>query len=79
MDFTLIEKTVNEYGCYKLLKSNFYRDYYVIIVQNKRDFACGSFRSTKEGAVFFLKELAEMCAEPNTLVDIIGDYQKQRI
>ena len=78
MDFTLIEKIDGERLCYKLLKANFYRDYYVIIAQDKNDFACGSFSATREGALFFFKELAESETEPHTLNDILGDYQKQR-
>ena len=79
MDFNLIERIDGERFCYKLLKATFYRDYYVVIAQNKHDFACGSFCSTREDALFFFREIAKSETDPFTLNDIIGDYQKERL
>ena len=79
MDFTLIRKIENGEGCYKLLRANFYRDYYVIIVQNKREFACGSVNMRQCEAEKLLCEMCESLTEPHTLMDILCDMQKQKI
>ena len=39
MDFTFVEKIENDGICYKLLRSNFCKGYYIIIAQGKRDFS----------------------------------------
>ena len=51
MDFTFVEKIENEGICYKLLRSNFCKGYYVIIAQGKRDFSCFWRRGRAHGAV----------------------------
>ena len=76
MDFTLIEKIDREKACYKLLKANFYRDYYVIIAQDKTDLSCASIRSTREDAISLLREIAESDTEVYTLMDILCDFNR---
>ena len=77
MDFTFMEK-IELYGIkYKLLRSNFCRGYYLIIIQSKDDFCCASFASTKEGALDLFYEIASSATDPCTLRDIIKDYEKQ--
>jgi hypothetical protein len=79
MDFTLIER-IEIYGMrYKLLRSNFCRGYYVIIIQSKNEFSCQSFSSTKEAALDLYYEIAASATDPNSLRDIISDYERQNI
>lgn len=79
MDFTLIEK-IEVYGMsYKILKSNFCRDFYIIIIQSKDDFSCTSFQSNKEGALDLFYEIAASATEPCSLKDIIADYSEKII
>ena len=79
MDFTLIKRTEQDDICYKLLRANFYRDYFVIIVQNKNDFYCGSFRCNKLGAEELFEEIVKSNTEPHTLHDILHDFQAQKV
>lgn len=79
MDFTLVER-IEIYGMrYKLLRSNFCRGYYVIIIQSKNEFSCESFASTKEDALDLYYEIAASATDPNSLRDIICDYEKQNM
>jgi hypothetical protein len=79
MDFTFMEK-IEVYGIrYKLLRSNFCRGYYLIIIQSKNDFSCASFSSTKEGARDLFYEIAASATDPCSLRDIISDYEKQAL
>lgn len=77
MDFTLILKKEKGNLCYKLLKTNFYRNYYVIIVQSKTDFACGSVHLVNEDAVILFDEIVDSNTEPFALSDILADINKQ--
>ena len=79
MDFTMIEKRELNGICYKLLKTNFYRDYYVIIAQDKRDFYCGSLRANREEAYKLFIEIAESNTEIYCISDILSDFAKQII
>ena len=79
MDFTLIEKTQRDKTCYKLLKTNFYRNYYVFIVQNDSDFCCCSVFAQREEAHLLFEEIVGTNTEPHTLADIVADRQKQLI
>ena len=79
MDFTLVERTEVDGICYKLLKANFYRNHYVIIVQNKSDFCCGSIQAAKCEVHKLFREIAVSKTEPHTLSDILNDLQKQLI
>lgn len=79
MDFNLVKRTELDGVCYKLLKANFYRDYYVIIVQTKRDFYCGSFKATREGALDFFEEIYKSRTEPYVLADILRDIERQKV
>ena len=79
MDFTLVER-IEIYGMrYKLMRSNFCRGYYIIIIQSKNEFACESFASTKEGALDLYYEIAASATDPNSLRDILSDYEKQHL
>jgi hypothetical protein len=78
MDFTLIEK-IEVYGMrYKLLRSNFCRGYYIIIIQSKDDFCCESFSSDKEGAKDLFYEIAASATEPCSLRGIMSDYDSRK-
>ena len=79
MDFTLIKRTCENEFCYKLLKSNFYRNHYVIIAQSKTDFSCGSIKAKKETAIALFDEIAQGLTEPHTLSDILSDFNKERV
>ena len=76
MDFTLIKKTDAFNMCYKLLRSNFYRGYYIIIIQSKQDFVCESFASNLDDAIELFNEISSSATEPYTLRDIILDYEQ---
>lgn len=78
MDFSLIDKRENAGICYKLLKTNFYRNYYVIIAQNKRDFYCGSICASVEEATLLFNEIAESGTNIYTIADILSDFSKQK-
>lgn len=79
MDFALVER-IEVYGMrYKLLRSNFCRGYYLIIIQSKNDFSCQSFSSSKEGALDLFYEIAASATDPCSLRDIIYDYEKQTL
>ena len=79
MDFTLIEKCEVGDTCYKLLKSNFYRNYYVIIAQDKRNFSCGSIFATRKEADELFYEIAGTNTDIYSLMDILSDFSKQKI
>ena len=79
MDFTLIEKCVMGEICYKLLKANFYRNYFVIIAQTKKDFYCGSFASTLDEARELFYEITNTNTELYTIADILRDFGVQKI
>ena len=78
MDFTFIEKIESEGICYKLLKANFYRNYYVIIAQDKTDFACGSIFANLKEARTFLSRIANSNTDIYCLMDILSDFAKQK-
>ena len=79
MDFTLISKKENRGICYKLLKANFYRNYYVIIAQSRDDFSCGSFHRPFDEAIVVFDEICDSSTEPYTLMGILQDIDNQRI
>lgn len=80
MDFTLIEKVEQNGICYKLLRATFYKGYYAIIAQSKKEFFCSSFHSCNlEAAKDFFREISNSDTEIYTLRDIICDFEKQRI
>ena len=77
MDFTLIEKRDNGNIYYKLLKATFYKGYFAIIAQNKKEFFCSSFACENvQLAKNFFYEICESNTEIYTLHDIISDYEK---
>ena len=80
MDFTLIEKIEQNGICYKLLRSTFYKEYFAIIAQNKKEFFCSSFhcRNIQEAQSFF-EEIWQSYTEIHTLQDIICDFEKQNV
>ena len=76
MDFTLVER-IEVYGMrYKLLRSNFCRGYYIIIIQSKNDFSCQSFACGKGDALDLFYEIAASATDPCSLRDILTDYEK---
>lgn len=79
MDFNLVKKVELCGICYKLLKANFYRDYYVIIVQTRHDFYCGSFKASRSGALEFFDEVSKSRTEPYVLSDILRDIERQKV
>lgn len=79
MDFTLIEKHERNGICYKLLKTNFYRNYYIIIAQNKRSFYCGSICAMKEQAHELFEEIVYSNTEIYCIADILSDFSKQKV
>ena len=79
MDFTFVEKIENEGICYKLLRSNFCKGYYVIIAQGKRDFSCGSVFGEKEDINSLFHEIAQSYTPPYALHDILMDFEKQLV
>lgn len=79
MDFTLIEKYEIGEICYKLLKTNFYRNYYVIVAQTKKDFYCGSFRASVKEARELFSEIANTQTGLYCIADILHDYELQKI
>ena len=78
MDFSLIEKCELEGNCYKLLRANFYRNYYVIIVQNKKEFCCGSICANLDEAICFFEKIAQSNTDVYCLSDILNDFAKQK-
>ena len=79
MDFTLIEKRELGGVCYKLLKTNFYRNYYVIIAQDKNNFCCGSIYAERKDAHDLFIEIVESNTDIYTLSDILRDFSFQKI
>lgn len=79
MDLTLIKKVEVMGIGYKLFRATFYKGYFVIIAQTKKDFFCGSFASSKSEAERFFTEICESATEPYCLADIISDFEKQKI
>lgn len=79
MDFSLIEKCEVGGACYKLLRANFYRNYYVIIAQNKREFYCGSICANIEEASLLFNQIAESNTDIYCVADILSDFTKQKI
>lgn len=79
MDFTLMEKREENGICYKLLKTNFYRNYYVIIAQDKREFSCGSICASKEEALELFCEIANSNTDIYCISDILSDFSKQKV
>ena len=79
MDFTLIERTEVGDICYKLLKTNFYRNYFVIVAPTKKDFYCGSFSSSPEEARELFFEIADSHTDPYCIADILHDFKIQKI
>ena len=78
MDLTLIKKINCGEICYKLSRATFYKGYYVIIAQTRKDFYCGSFKSSKENAEKLFDEICETLTEPYCLCDILSDFEKLR-
>lgn len=79
MDFSVLKRIENGSRCYKLLKANFYRGYFVIIAQDKADFYCGSFYSDRKNAELLFEEIAMSNTEPYTVADILQDFKKQSV
>ena len=79
MDFTLIEKIEKNGICYKLLKTNFYRNYYVIIAQDKREFYCGSICAGKKEACELFEEIANSCTDIYCVRDILCEFDRQKV
>ena len=79
MDFSLIEKRDEDGICYKLLKAVFYRDYYVIIAQDKKNFYCGSIHATRTDAYELFSEIASTSTDVNCVADILIDFNKEKI
>ena len=79
MDFTLVEKIEADGICYKLLKSNFYRNYYVIIAQDKRDFYCGSICAPKDEAAALFLEIANSRTDIYCVRDILCEFDRQKV
>ena len=79
MDFTVIEKCEMGSTCYKLLKANFYRNYYIIIAQDKREFYCGSLYANREEAISLFNEIAQSNTDIYCVADILSDFAKQKI
>lgn len=79
MDFTLIERIDNVGICYKLLKTNFYRNCFVIIAQSKTDFYCASIKTDRTSAKELFESVAESATEPYTLCDILRDFEMQKV
>lgn len=79
MDFTLIEKIEVGGICYKLLRTNFYRNYYVIIAQGKREFYCGSIYAKGDEAHAIFEEIANSCTDIYTIRDILRDFDRQKV
>ena len=79
MDFTLIKKVEKDDACYKLLKTNFYRDYFVVISQNKHDFYCGSFKADRRRAEDLFDSIVDSSTEPYVLADILRDFEMQKV
>ncbi len=78
MDFTQIKKMEISGVCYKLLKANFYRNYYVIIAQDKREFYCGSICASIEEASELFDEIALGNTNIYCISDILSDFNKQK-
>ena len=79
MDFTLIKKVEKDDACYKLLKTNFYRDHFLIIAQNKEDFYCGSIKASRKCAEELFESISESATEPYVLADILRDFIMQKV
>ncbi len=79
MDFSLIEKREIGGICYKLLKANFYRNYYVIIAQDKTDFYCGSICAERKEAEALFAEIAESNTSVYCISDILCDFERQKV
>ena len=79
MDFTVIKKLEYDGVCYKLLKANFYRNYYVIIAQDKNEFSCGSICANMEQADLLFNQIAQSETQVYCLLDILSDFAKQKI
>jgi hypothetical protein len=79
MDFALIMKREDGKRCYKLLRSNFYRGYFVIIAQDKSEFACGSISGSTDFAIEIFLEIATSRTDPSTLHDILYDLERQEV
>ena len=78
MDFSLIEKREMGGVCYKLLKAVFYRNYYVIIAQDKKDFYCSSIKADREEAYVLFDEIATSNTNIYCISDILCDFAKQK-
>lgn len=79
MDLTLIKKVEIDGICYKLLRVIFYKGYFAIIVQNKREFCCTSFSATLSQAEELFDEISASTTEPYCIRDIISDFEKQNV
>ena len=79
MDFSLIEKREVGEICYKLLKANFYRNYYVIIAQDKKEFYCGSINANVDEAKSLFEEIVLSHTNIYCIADILCDFNKQKV
>ncbi len=79
MDFTLIEKRELAGICYKLLKTNFYRNYFVIIAQDKREFYCGSICADRDEALSLFEEISSSYTDINCISYILSDFERQKV
>jgi hypothetical protein len=79
MDFSLIKKRESGGVCYKLLKTNFYRNYFVIIAQDKAEFYCGSICSTMKEANALFDEIVSSDTDIYCVADILSDFAKQKV
>lgn len=79
MDFTLIKKREYDGICYKLLKTNFYRNYYVIIAQDKREFYCGSICADRNEAEALFEEIASSYTDIDCVSYILSDFEGQKV
>lgn len=79
MDFTVIKKFEIDGVCYKLLKTNFYRNYYVIIAQDRREFYCGSIYAKRDEAELLFDEISQSGTNIYCVADILSDFSKQKV
>ncbi len=79
MDFELVEKREAEGICYKLLRTNFYHNYFVLIAQTKKEFYCSSFYASRERAEELFDEISCSLTEPYTIADILQDFARESV
>ena len=77
MDFTLIEKVVQEEYTYKLFRSNFYTGHFLVLAQSKDMMYCASICTSQDRATELFSQIAQSETPPFTLADILHDFSKQ--